>query len=101
MIIERVEFETLGERPPQFEPWTVRIVIHGEGFDVNRAMPLLASLGEQPVELLVPIISDARIVGVHGLLRTPPQAGDALRIGYLDTPLFATGFAFTDDPINA
>lgn len=100
MLIERVEFEHLVNPPPQFARWQMRIVLHGDGFD-SRAAPIAVKVGEQRVELIVPLVLEGSIGGIQGFLVEPPQAGDVVSIGYADGPLSPTEFQFSDDLIVA
>ncbi len=96
MFIERVEFENLNNPPPAFERWRVRVVLHGDGFDV-RAMPMAVQVGDQNVEMIMPWFLQGSIGGIQGFLPAPPQAGDVVRVGYVDGPLADTEFQFSDD----
>jgi hypothetical protein len=100
VFIERVEFENLNNPPPQFERWKMRVVLHGDGFDI-RAMPMAVRVGGQNVEMLMPWFLEGSIGGVQGFLVQPPQAGDVVRIGYVDGPLADTEFQFSEDLVVA
>ncbi len=100
MFIERVEFGNLTNPPQQFARWKMRVVLHGDGFD-DRAAPIVATVGGQNVELIVPLVLEAGIGGVQGFLVEVPQNGDVVSVGYADGPLSPTEFQFSDDLIVA
>lgn len=72
--------------------WVVRISVGGDGF-VMRASPLVAEVGDVPIEGL--IINGG---GAIGFLRAIPPAGAPLRIGYLDLGLNDTGITYPAEP---
>jgi|SRR4029453_7056741 hypothetical protein len=100
MFIERVEFENLSNPPPQFERWKMRVVLHGDGFDI-RAMPIAVRVGEQNAEMIVPWFLEGSIGGIQGFLVETPQDGDVVQVGYVDGPLADTEFQFSDDLVVA
>jgi hypothetical protein len=100
MFIERVEFENLNNPPPAFERWKMRVVLHGDGFEI-RAMPMAVQVGDQTVEMLMPWFLEGSIGGIQGFLVAIPQVGDVVRIGYVDGPLHDTEFLFSDDLVVA
>ena len=100
MFIERTEFENLNDAPPQFERWTMRVVLHGEGFEFG-VVPLVVQVGEQNVEMIVPCFLEDGIGGIQGFLVARPEPGDVVRIGTADGPLWETDFQFSDDLVVA
>jgi len=98
MFVENVEFENLVDAPPEFERWSMRVVVHGDGFE-TRAIPIAMKVGEQNVELIVPWFTETGVGGIQGFLVARPEEGDVVSIGYADGPLFPTEFAFSDDGI--
>jgi hypothetical protein len=71
--------------------WVMRVVITGTNIQ-QRATPILAVVGSQPVLGMMPLIGEQR--GVFGFLASEPEAGDELRIGYADEELINTGFLY-------
>ncbi|MFD2189637.1 hypothetical protein [Pistricoccus aurantiacus] len=100
MFIEQVEFENLSNPPPQFQRWKMRVVLHGDGFD-DRAAPIQVTVGEQNVEMIVPMVLENSIGGIQGFLVEVPQDGDVVSVGYADGPLFPTDFQFSNDLVVA
>jgi hypothetical protein len=72
--------------------WVVRVSLVGDGF-TWRASPIIAQVGDVPVEALAVIGS-----GAVGFLRKVPPAGAPLRIGYLDLGLNETDITFPAQP---
>ena len=97
MQIEKVVFETLQDVPAELlARWTMRVIVQGKGLEV-RALPIVVEVGEQRLQMLVPLFTDeGASAGVQGLLPEIPENGDAVRVGYADGPLFATGFEFSE-----
>lgn len=70
--------------------WVLRIDVEGGDFEF-RAMPVIASVGDVPVEgIILKLTGD----GFVGLLRSFPDVGDELKVGYLDEGLVGTGFTY-------
>ena len=82
-------FETLEE---PVGGWLIRVSVAGDGFE-SRAVPVVAAVGEVPVEGLAVIGG-----GAIGFLSTVPTAGARLRIGYLDEGLHDTEITFPQLP---
>ncbi len=74
--------------------WQVRVRFAGTGF-VQAAIPLVATVGDLPVEGLIVLEG-----GAMGFLREIPPAGARLRVGYLDTGLEDTGFTYSGAPVG-
>ena len=72
--------------------WRVRVALGGDGF-VDRAAPVIATVGDVPVEAIAVSAESAT-----GFLSTVPPPGAPLRVGYLDTGLHDTGITFPDQP---
>ena len=95
MLVDSVVFETLQDPPPAFENWKMRVLLLGSEYDV-RAAPLVVTVGELFVDLLVPMFDEeGAVVGVQGLLADIPQAGAEVKVGYADGPLLPTGLEFS------
>jgi hypothetical protein len=88
MQVEHAEFEHLDPSPSP--RWVMRIRIIGENFE-QRAIPIVAQVGDQAVEGLMPLFEGN---GVQGFLTAEPAVGDELRVGYADSPLIATGITY-------
>lgn len=88
MQIERAEFEFI--EPNVLPGLTVRVRIMGENLE-QRAMPIMAYIGQQTVDRIVPIVEGG---GVQGFLAETPQINDELLIGYADGPLINTGITY-------
>jgi hypothetical protein len=70
--------------------WKLRIKVEGSDF-LHRAAPIIAQVGTVPVEaIIVRLAGD----GFMGLLAAVPADGETLKVGYLDTELLETGFAY-------
>jgi hypothetical protein len=84
---------------PPFEgadpAYVLRIEVTGSDFEY-RAAPVVARVGAVPVEALV---VDLEGTGFVGQLRSMPQTGDELEVGYEDGELIKTGLTF-DPPIG-
>lgn len=91
MQIEKLEFETI-----ETEIWKVRVTILGEGF-VQRAIPIVATIGEQSVEGIVPLFDP---VGIMGFLSEIPSDGDLLSVGYMDESMIETDFRYNGDLVG-
>lgn len=88
MQIERADFEFVDrEALPQ---WTMRVRIMGEGFE-QRAAPIVALVGSQAVQAIMPLLDGD---GIQGFLEEEPAAGDELSIGYADGSLIGTGITY-------
>jgi hypothetical protein len=70
--------------------------IEGAGL-APRALPLVIKFGNVSGEGNVPLLSAA---GVRAVFRQMPIVGTRLYIGYLDEPLMATEFVWTDPSPN-
>jgi hypothetical protein len=90
MEIEAVQFETV--TTPK---WSMRVTILGQGIE-PRALPLVVLVGDQAAQAISFLFEGN---GVSGLLVDEPAPGDAVRIGYADSPLIDTGLTYT--PPNA
>lgn len=88
MQVERAEFEFI--EPTVLPGLTVRVRILGENFE-QQAIPIVAQVGQQTVDKIVPIVEGG---GVQGFLAETPQINDELRIGYADGPLISTGITY-------
>jgi hypothetical protein len=88
MDVQSAEFELLAD-PPRPD-WVMRITIRGAL--EQRALPLVAEVGDQPVLALMPTLAAG---GVQGFLAREPDPGDRLRIGFLDEPLEDTDVTYT------
>ena len=78
--------------PVLLDPTCVaQVEVEGTEF-LHRAMPVAAMVGNVPVEFIVVNAAGTEFVG---LLRTHPQAGDILKVGYLDSELVDTAFTYT------
>lgn len=79
---------------PAFEgagpEWALEVDVTGSGFEF-RAAPVVAQVGEVPVERIVFKLEND---GFVGLLRQQPDAGDKLQVGYLDVGLTETNIEF-------
>jgi hypothetical protein len=73
--------------------WVVRVSLAGSGFE-SRAYPLVAEVGDVPVEGLA-VRGDG---GAVGFLGTVPAAGASLRIGYVELGLNETDITFPAQP---
>ena len=82
-------FQTLEE---PVAGWLIRVSLAGHGFE-SRAAPVVAEVGEVPVEGLAVIGG-----GAIGFLSTVPPAGARLRIGYFDEGLHDTEITFPPLP---
>jgi hypothetical protein len=69
------------------------LVVIGRGF-MQRAIPLAAQVGTQPVEA-IKIRSDG--TSFSGRLQRPPSPGDRLAVGYLDEELRPTDIVYRGD----
>jgi hypothetical protein len=88
MRVDSASFETL---PEPLGPWVMSVMLTGDGFE-NRAMPLVAKVGDLDVDLIV-IASDGTMAS--GMLMDVPEPGARVSIGYLDSPELAeTDVAF-------
>jgi hypothetical protein len=85
VVIEAVKFE-----PVASTKWSMRVTIFGQDFE-ERAIPLVAQVGDQTVQALSPLFDGT---GVSGLLINEPAADDEVKIGYADGPLVETGFKY-------
>jgi len=93
MQIERADFELLADSPiPEL---AVRVTIRGEGLE-QRALPIVARVGDQTLLALAPTVT---FPGVQGFLAAEPTLGDELRIGFLDQELVPTGITY-DGPVS-
>ena len=74
--------------------WMVRVELTGSGLE-DRAMPLVASVGDVPVEAL-----SGSLLGTtaQGFLSAVPPIGARLVIGYPDTGLIETEVEFPGLP---
>jgi hypothetical protein len=70
--------------------WRVIVKFAGTGF-VQAAMPIVAMVGDFPVEGL---LVDENGGGAVGFLREIPPTGAPLKVGYLDTGLEETDFRY-------
>lgn len=95
MFVDDVSFERLQDPPPVLEGWKMRVLLRGSEPEV-RTVPLVVTVGELHVDLLVPIFDEDRVNGMQGLLADIPQPGDEVRVGYADGPLLPTGFEFSE-----
>lgn len=88
MQITKATFEAPFE---ESEPiWALRLEVQGTEF-IHRAAPIIAQVGDVMVESIVVNLSGD---GFVGLIRTVPQAGAELKVGYLDSDLVATGITY-------
>jgi hypothetical protein len=94
MFIDKVEFELIEDAPVALQRWKVRVRIEGHGLE-PRSAPLVITVGDQNVEMIVPLLGEDGVSGVQGLLPEIPTAGEELRIGHADTRLVPTGFEFS------
>lgn len=94
MFIDNVEFELIEDPPVGLERWKVRVRIEGQGLE-PRSAPLVITVGEQNVEMIVPLLGEEGVRGVQGLLPEIPTSGEEVSIGHADTPLVPTGFEFS------
>jgi hypothetical protein len=74
--------------------WVVRVELTGSGLE-DRALPLVAAVGEVPVEAL-----SGSLLGTtaQGFLSAVPPIGAKLIIGYPDTGLIETDVEFPGLP---
>lgn len=70
--------------------WVLSITIQGE-FE-QEAIPIVAKVGDVPVEALLPTFEPGEL---RGFLSTEPADGDELTIGRLGEPLEATDITYT------
>jgi hypothetical protein len=96
MAIESITFETLQDLPPDFDRWKMRVILRGENFEV-RSVPLVITVGELNVEMIVPLVSDEGPTGVQGYLTEIPEIGSEVQVGYADGTLISTGFEFSEN----
>ena len=79
---------------PAFEgagaEWELQVEVEGSGFE-PRAGSIIARVGDVPVERIVLKLEGD---GFMGLLREHPNAGDKLKVGYLDMGLMETDIEF-------
>lgn len=88
MNVDSVSFEPItGPLPTD---WVIRVVIRGTEFE-QRAIPMAAEIGTQPVEGIMPGFEEGTVVG---FLAAAPSPGDELRIGCADELLTDTGITF-------
>jgi hypothetical protein len=72
--------------------WLLEVVVEGApGTFLHRAAPVVAYVGELPVELLM-VHADGR--GFSGRLAMEPPDGARLKVGYLDAGTSDTGIAY-------
>jgi hypothetical protein len=76
--------------PPEASEGRFSLHVYGENF-LDRAVPLLARLGEQWVAGVI-VEADGR--SFAGTLERPPQAGDRLFVGYADAALQSTDVVY-------
>lgn len=88
MIIEDAHFEFLAESPNP--AWSMRITISGQDIE-QRAVPVVATVGDQPVQALMATLDPGT---VQGFLSDEPTPGDELRVGYLDQELQGTDITY-------
>ncbi|MEU9918994.1 hypothetical protein [Streptomyces sp. NPDC051001] len=93
MEVTGAEFSRLAD-PPDPE-LVLRVVITGTGFE-QRAVPILASVGDVQVEGLVPSVDGE---GLVGLLAEHPPVGAELVIGYAGREPLSTGITY-NPPIS-
>lgn len=98
MTVERVDFERLEDAPAAFARWQVRVLLRGVGFE-HRAAPVVVTVGELNVELIVPLLTEEGTAGIQGLLTEVPPNGAEVSVGYADGPLFGTGFEFSESQL--
>ena len=91
MKVEKGFFETL--EPGSVPGFVIRVYVEGENFE-HRAVPLLARVGDQPVEELF-VAPDGS--GFAGFLATTPNDGDRLFVRYADETEFPTNIVFGQD----
>ncbi|MGS2617827.1 hypothetical protein ACVCAH_25385 [Micromonospora sp. LZ34] len=89
MQVESADFETITTPLPT--DWVMRVVIHGSGL-VFGGTPMVAELGPQEVQGLMPTLEEGVVLG---FLTTAPTDGDELKIGYAGLPLVSTGVTFS------
>ncbi|MDX6530203.1 MAG: hypothetical protein QOH41_2493 [Blastocatellia bacterium] len=83
---------TFTPSPVEADPiWVLRVEVKGGEFQ-HRAAPVVATVGDVPVEA---IIVRAAGDGFVGHLRASPPDGAKLKIGYLDTELVETDFTYS------
>jgi hypothetical protein len=70
------------------------VVVVGRGF-IQRAVPLAARVGAQPVESIT-VRSDG--TSFSGRLSRAPSPGDRLTVGYMDEELQPTAIVFRGGP---
>lgn len=90
--VTNVFYEPLDPTPDL--PYVMRVYLVGAGFQL-RAVPVVAEIGDQPLEGLV---HDDTLGSAAGFLRTLPPAGASLKVGYLDIGLEETTFTFPSLP---
>ena len=74
--------------------WVLRIDLSGSGL-IDRAIPLVATVGQVPVEALSGSFSGT---SAQGFLSAMPPVGAKLSIGYPDTGFFETQIEFPGLP---
>jgi hypothetical protein len=72
------------------DSWPYQLFVLGSGF-VQRAAGLLASVGDEPLEL---VMINPEGDGFTGLLRAAPAEGAVLRFGWMDGPMIETAIVF-------
>ena len=75
-------------------PYLMRVYLVGAGFRL-RAVPVVAEIGDQPLE---GVVYDDTLGGAAGFLRALPPAGAPVKVGYLDIDLKETTFSFPSVP---
>ena len=74
--------------------WTIRVELTGTGL-IDRALPMVAAVGDVPVEgLSGSMLGDS----AQGFLSATPAVGARLIIGFADTGCFETEVAFPGFP---
>ncbi|SCG54222.1 hypothetical protein GA0070609_2912 [Micromonospora echinaurantiaca] len=90
MQVDSADFETIATPLPT--DWVMRVVIRGSGL-VFGATPMLARVGSQAVQGLMPTLAEGVVLG---FLTAVPDDGDELRIGYANgEDLASTGVTYS------
>lgn len=93
MDITSAEFIPLSSETTPDPGFVMRVIVHVSGLD-QRAVPVMARVGGQPLQGLMFLIAEA---GLQGFLQEMPASGDELFIGYADGPLISTEITYSPD----
>lgn len=90
MNVTSAEFIPLSSEDTPAAGWVMRVIIHTRNLE-QRAVPVVAKTGGQPVQGLMSLFEEE---GLVGFLHEMPASGDELLIGYADGPMIHTGITY-------